>query len=98
MGISKYVIGIRPPDEKFIRMAAVWNACKDAGIDLPSEVEDFFEGESPDPLGVRINLTPGMSYGGNGVREYDSDHESGYEVSLADLPKDVTIIRFIESW
>lgn len=98
MGISNFVIGIRPPDEKFTQMSAVWHACTNAGIDVPDEVEAFFEGETPDPLGVRLNLTPGMTYGATGVTEYSSEHESGFEVDIKNLPDDVTIIRFVQSY
>lgn len=90
------VYGIRPPDDHWRRMKAVWDACTAAGILLPREVDDFFNGEDPDEAGVLINLgrheaVRVWSPGGDSMQE-------GVEVELAALPPDVGIVRFVNSY
>lgn len=91
MSMNTYVIGIRPPDEKFRKMLDAYKACSDAGIEPPDEVLDFFEGETPDPKGVHLEITSAES-------KWAEDAAEGIEVDLSKLPKDVSIIRFVNSW
>ena len=56
------------------------------------DVEDFFEGEPPDTAGVKVNLDKVVKK----MSPYDG--ADGYEISIRDLPKDVTVIRFVNSW
>ena len=89
MGMDTHVVGFIPPDETWLKMKAVWDACQEAGIPAPEEVEDFFGGEAPDPEGREVDIP---------VREWSADSASGYEVEVADLPANVKIIRFYNSW
>lgn len=93
MGMSTSVTGIKPADEKFKKMKAIWDACVSAEIEVPNEVGEFFDWETPDPSGVKV-------YGRDisGVREYNSEYESGYEIQIDQLPKDIKIIRVTNSW
>jgi hypothetical protein len=93
MGMSTHVIGIRPPDAKWNQMKAVWDACKNAGIEPPEKVKDFFEYDSPDPAGIRVELQ-----GNPCVRAYSDDMQQGFEVDITKLPKDVKILRFFNSY
>jgi hypothetical protein len=94
MGMSSSLVGVRPPDAKWLAMKAAWEACEKAGVAPPTEVEEFFNGEKPDPLGVVIGLQQSSA-----VREYaPHDAAEGYEVDLTKLPKDVTVLRFWNSW
>lgn len=36
------VVGIVEPDDQFRKMKAVLEACHDAGIDVPDEVDEYF--------------------------------------------------------
>lgn len=89
MGMSTHVYGIKPPDAKWKKMKAAYEACQAAGIDPPEELDDFFGGESPDKAGVIVDLTKSKA-----VSEWNGEMESGFQVDLTKLPKDVTIIRF----
>lgn len=89
MSMSTHVIGIMPPDEKFRKMKAAWDACEAAGIEPPGEVEDFFGGERPDTDGAAVDLKG---------REWSNDHQQGVEIDIADLPPGVKTIRFYNSW
>jgi hypothetical protein len=92
MGMSTHVIGFKPPDEKWKAMYKVWLACDEGDIELPEEVCDFFEGEPPDSAGVEINLE-----NLDCCVEYHNDFSAGYEIHTSKLPKDVQIIRFVNT-
>jgi hypothetical protein len=53
MGMSTRVIAFRPADEKWKEMKDIYDACYKAGIRLPEEVDDFFDGET---IGMRYNV------------------------------------------
>jgi len=93
MGMSTYVVGIRRPDEKWAQMKAVWDACRAAGVGPPDEVLEFFNHESPDPAGIIVELR-----GTPCIRAYNDDMRQGWEVDIATLPKNVTAVRFFNSW
>ena len=93
MGMSTSVYGIRPPDEKWKKMIAIWDSCESAGINPPEEVLKFFNGEPPDPKGVIIYLNEK-----SGVSEWKDGAAEGYEVDLLKLPKDIKLLRFVNSW
>lgn len=93
MGMSTHVIGIRRPDEKWSQMKAVWDACKLAGVEPPDEVANFFEYGTPDPSGIRVELE-----GKPCVRVFNDDMRQGFEVDIDKLPKNVTFVRFYNSW
>ena len=89
MGMSTWVKGIRPPDDKWKKMKAIWDACDKADIDVPDEVDDFFEGEPPDEKGVVVDIKE---------HRYSENSRAGIEVYIDELPKDVKIIRFVNAW
>ncbi len=94
MSMSTHVEGIKPPDEKWKKMKVVWDACKAAKVSPPDEVEEFFGNGDPDPAGVVLD----QDELGEAVQEYNVEGSSGYDVILAKLPKDVSVIRFVNSW
>ena len=89
MGMSTHVTGYAPPDETWQKMKAAWDACQAAGVPVPAEVEGFFGGEAPDPAGVEVELP---------LREYSDGDRAGYELDVAAIPPQVTVIRFWNSW
>lgn len=86
-----YIVGFRPPDDKWNAMLTVWNACKAAGVSIPTEVEKFFEGE--DPTGK-----PGLDFELPNLKPVSGEDWDGYDIMLADLPKDLKIIRVCTRW
>jgi len=84
-----HMAGFKPPDEKWRKMSAVYAACLAAGLDIPKEVDDFFEGGTPDTAGVTVDLDDHES-----VREYKEDLAEGYEIDLDKFPKDIRVLRF----
>lgn len=92
MGMSTHVVGYRPQDEKWHQMKAAWNACKNAGITVPRDVESFFNDEDPNTLpGLEVDIR-------DAVEEWDDRYRQGYQVDLAALPKDVKFLRFYNSY
>lgn len=89
MSMSTYVVGVIPANEKFDAMKEIWDLCEAQDIIAPEEVLDFFNGETPDEAGIvkQIQST-----------EYSGEMEAGLEVDITKLPKDVTIIRFYNSY
>ncbi len=92
MGMSTNVIGIRPPDAKWLAMKAIYDACEAAGVPTPEEVDKFFDYTRPDPKGVHVELEKIC------VREYRTEDDAGYEIDVAKIPADVKTIRFWNSW
>lgn len=88
MSMSTHVVGFHPPDEKWQKMKAIWDACESAEIDIPDEVFDFFDGE-PDEHGQTVGLP---------VTDWRDDVDQGVELKVTDIPKNVTVIRFYNSF
>jgi hypothetical protein len=87
--MSTSIKGFIPPDDKWKKMKAIYDACRVAKINLPDEVEDFFDGEKPDENGQIVEIPH---------TEYQDDYSQGIEVEIAKLPKNVKVIRFYNSW
>ncbi len=85
MGIDCYVKAIRSPDEKWQKMKAIYDLCIEQDIDVPDDVEYFFNGEEPDEKGIEVTMH---------AEEWSNEDYDGYEIKVSDIPKDVTIIRF----
>jgi hypothetical protein len=91
MGMSTYVQGYRPPDAKWQKMKAVFDACIEAKLEPPDEVQKFFGWERPDPSGVEVEI-PHTEYS-----DRDTLRE-GIEIDVSQIPKGVTKIRFVNSY
>jgi len=90
MSRTIYVEGIKPPDEKWLKMKQVYDACKAAKLEAPSEVQKFFDYREPDAKGVIVE----QKKLGDAVTELTSEDAMGYDVDLTKLDKDITILRF----
>ena len=103
MGMSTRIEGFTPPDEKFQKMLKAYDACEEAGIDVPEEVDRFFNGEPPDRTGVRVNLLRDKTFKSAVTTYHDSDaNAEGFQIDLEELAKlsngHVKVIRFSNSW
>lgn len=94
MGMSTHCIGFKPPDDHWLQMKAVWDACVKAMIEVPEEVDRFFNGETPDDSGVEIRL----DYTDCCSDYSDGDMRVGIEIDLDKVPKGVKAIRFVNSY
>jgi len=76
-------------------MYEVYRACYAAGIKAPSEVIQFFDCKdfaSIDTEGIEVPLTKEC------YKEWSDNGRSGFELDINKLPKDVTVVRFYNSW
>lgn len=83
MGQSTHVVGFKPPDEKWKKMKAVWDACDKAGMDPPKEVMKFFNHEPPDERGVAIEEKELKAVGC--VRDWGDESYDGFELDVKKL-------------
>ena len=92
MGMSTHVVGFKPADDKWKKMKAVWDACNDANTDVPRDVARFFDEQYPgDRPGMAVDIR-------EAITKWGDESSSGYEVDVTKLPKDVTVVRFFNSW
>lgn len=96
------VVGIKPPDKTWTKMKAAFDACMEAEVPVPKDVDKFFEGERPDEKGVVVGLsafTRGRSRDDHPCLSDFSDYGSaGYEIDLAKVPDGVKVLRVFVSY
>lgn len=93
MSMSTHVVGFRPPDDTWRKHKAVWDACVKAGVHVPKETNEFFGYDKPDDAGVTVELEKHEC-----CAEFSEFGRNGIEIDLSNLPKQVTKIRFYNSW
>lgn len=93
MSMSSRIEGIIPPNEDWQKMKDAFDACEKAGIDPPSEIWEYFEGERPDDAGLVVNLTDAEF-----VSEYNVDMSNGYEITLSSIDPKIKILRFTNNY
>lgn len=91
MSMSTYVVGFRPPDEKWKAMKAVYDSCLSARVDVPKDVEEFFGFSPPDSSGVEVNLK-------DAIQEWWREGANGFQIEIEKIPKDIKFIRFYNTW
>ena len=93
MSMSTGVVSLRDPKSKrHAKKVKVLEACKEAGVNMPEEVDKYFDGDfnnKDGPLEVQAHYREWAD------EEYSSE---GIEVDVADIPEDVKTIRFYNSW
>lgn len=90
--MSTHVVGIRPRDEKYVDMVCIWAACKKRNIEVPEDVRTYFNDEPPSDKGVIVELFK------ESVTKYTDDYRNGLDVDLSNLPPDVKVLRFYNSY
>lgn len=93
MSMSTNIVAFRPADEEWVKMKAVWDACKTAGIPVPEKVLAFFGHEEPNEAGVVVDIQKTGA-----AVEWNSGNSSGFEVDLTKIQKGVRFIRFYYSF
>lgn len=89
MSVTLSVEGFKPRDAKFAKMKKIHDACTEAGVDIPEEVEEYFGDGSPSDPGILVQLVDTKC-----CKELEVESEDGYEIDLSKLPADVKFIRF----
>jgi hypothetical protein len=88
MGMSTHIQGFNVPDEQWKEMKAVWDTCRQAGIEPPEDVSKYFEWDTPDERGVEVKPKDAEC-----CSEFRDDYRDGYEIDVRELAADLTHIR-----
>lgn len=91
MSMVSYIQGLKPKTEEYEKKLQIYKLCKEINIDPPREIEEFFNGEVCE-VGIIAELPAGT------LVEYEDDCREYFEVDLTKIPKDVTKIRFVNSY
>lgn len=86
MSISTHVVGVTKPDGTFLKMKKIYDACQDVGIEIPDEVDDYFDGYTPNDLGLEVSLD-------DIVQEKYTDCYSIIEIKIANIPSKIEYIQ-----
>jgi len=97
MSMSTHCVGFKPSiSDKWKKMKAAWDACYEAGVKLPDEVDSFFEFDQPDEAGVGVSQEILVDCGA--LSDWENEDANGFELDVSKLPEDVTTIRFCNSF
>ena len=91
MSMSTHISGVVPADDEYKKMIHVYDACVEAGIDVPQEVWDFFGGDVPDPNGTVIDIKEACV-------PFKAEGCSGFEIDIVAIPEHIKTLRFYNSW
>ena len=72
--------------DDYKKKLAVLNACNRAGVSLPDEINDYFDGGGDPEYPLVIDFF--------NTNEYSDDYRQGIELDVSDIPEGVKIIRF----
>ena len=89
MSVDYYFVGLIEPNAQYEAYKKVWNDCKEAGIDIPKQVLQYFDFTDPNITnGIEVNIE--KEY----VVQTHDNHYTAYEIDLKKLPEQFTKIRF----
>lgn len=91
MSMSLCILGLRPPDEKWQKMKTAYDSCRAAGIPIHESVLQFFDYSEPDPRGLKVGLD-------DIAKPWKGEDSEGIEIAVAEIPKEITVIRFYGAW
>lgn len=92
MSMSTYIQGLKPKTEEYEKKLNIYKSCKELNISAPQEILDFFDGEVCED-GIITEIPK------EAIKEYSDDYcREFFEIDLKKLPKDVTRIRFVNSY
>lgn len=88
MGMDVYVRGVIEPNEGYKKMYAVYEACKDAGVNVPDEVLEYFGDDTPTPSGMRVKIP---------TKRLPGEYDNAIEIDLKSLRSDISKIHVVIS-
>lgn len=87
MSTTLDISGFVPPDDKWKLMKSIWDACTKAHVDIPKEVGDFFDWNTPTDNGREVSMRKLAT-------EISEDGRYGYEIDVDKIPKNIKRMRF----
>jgi hypothetical protein len=94
MSMDTHIYAIKDPDQTWKEMKDIWDLCHKHGIAIPKQVDEYFGYDTPDEHGVHVNIKEKKEI----VEAYSEEGASGYIIHLDKLPKDITLLKFENSW
>lgn len=91
MGMDVYAVGVKAPTEEYKKKVEAYQACEAAGLEIPSELEKYFNFQEPPEEGMEIDIDEAVS--GNVM--YD---DGVMTIDLSKLPDGLTHIKVIGSY
>ena len=92
MGMCTYVQGLKPKTEEYEKKLQIYKLCKETNVNVPDEIEDFFDGEVCEE-GILTDIPK------DAMKEYSDNYcHEYYEVDLTKIPSDIKKIRFVNSY
>ena len=89
MSASCFVRGLIEPTEDYKKKYAAFKACEDAGIEIPQQLWEYFNDETPCGDGISTKIP---------YEKRTDDGNVTYEVDVSKLPPQVTKVQFIIGW
>lgn len=89
MSAYYFVRGIMDPTDDYKKKYAAFKACKEAGIEIPQQLWDYFNNDTPYEDGISMKIP------------FEKKEEVGcstYEVDLKKIPPQVTKVQFLVCW
>jgi len=80
-------------NKEYIKHEKVWIVCSQAGVSIPIETLEYFNGCDKPEDRLEFNLLEGHHY-----HNWSTEMQEGFEVNLDELPEGVTKIRFYNSY
>lgn len=96
MSMYTYVEFGKRPDDKFKKYKEILNLCFETNVAPPQEVVNYFRNNNLDPEADNIWNQVGFD-----EEAIEANFEDGFDEIIVDvtkLPKDVTLIRFCNSY
>lgn len=98
MSMSMNVIGIAASTDRHEKMIAIVKACEAGGVTPPAQVLAYFAATTEEYDGVTSENAEYELHREIPHREWKRDMSEGFEVDIAEMPPDVTTVRFYCSW
>lgn len=86
-----YAVGVKAPTEEYKKKVEAYRACEAAGLEIPAELEKYFNYDEPPEDGMEVDIDEAVS--GNVM--YD---DGVMTIDLAKLPPDLTHIKVVGSY
>lgn len=98
MSRDLYVTAFRDMDGTFARMLEIKQFCDEKHVSYPKEVTDYFgEYVSPSDSETKLAEELGEINVHDKLRRWHDTDGYGYEIDMADIPKEVKTLRFYVS-
>lgn len=97
MGMSTHITAFRDQNGKLKEMLEIKDFCDSKGVSYPAEVNEYFGSEANERSKYLRESMSELSVK-DWVKPWNDDMQEGYEVNVKDIPAEVSIIRFYNSW